>query len=161
MEGEAREVLFEMWKAVVAMMVAKCGFTHVNPHVSGKWILYRRADLKPATKTMVIDIRPRLKDLAVDSLSTDQVIQYMKDLGCRPATWLELLWWWIRNPDDIRQMLWSMVALGSVTKEGDVLCIHVKGADNCVLHIESASRSWPSVFFFLAVPIQKEDTKPL
>ena len=128
----------DWWNKFLAMMISAGQFVSgVNPNIMGDNFPYQAGDLE-SKLVEVISIKQRIRDLGVSWLTTQQVIDYLDSLGYRPATLIELLWWWIKNPSKWNDCL--VVALGSVW-DGGVPCVGGDGAYRD-LYLDSVERGW-------------------
>jgi len=139
------------WSQFLAALVKMCGFvSYTNPDITGENFPYRDGDLAPQP-VEIISIKDRLKELGRSWLKTEEVKAYIAELGFRPATLLELLFWWLQNPAKRSDCLCLMVALGS-TWRGSVPFVDRYGSNRRLcLYLLETIWSWSEGYGFAAV----------
>ena len=136
-----------LWSKFLAALIQACQFvSYVNPNITGENFSYRDGDLS-LKSVEVISIKEHLRKLNRSWLRTDEVVVYLKSLGYRPATIVELLFWWLQHPENWTNCL--VVALGSVW---DGRVPFVGGRGSCRgLYLSYAALDWYEGFGFAAV----------
>lgn len=133
-------------KFFITMIQAGQFVSGVNPNITGANFPFRDGDDEPQ-QVEVVSIKQRIRDLGVSLLTTQQVIDYLDALGYRPATIVELMWWWVKNPSKLSDCF--VVALGSVWNDS-VPCIRGYGAYR-ILRLDMVEDGWRIDFEFAAV----------
>lgn len=132
------------WSAIFIALVRACRFTYMNPAITAE--NFPCGDVKPG-QVVVISIKARLAELGRQWLSTKEVMAYLAELGYRPATLLELLFWWLANPT--KQANCLAVALGQVWR-GLAPCVCGNGGSRD-LSLDSVLVDWNEYCEFAAV----------
>lgn len=128
----------DWWNQFLSMMISAGQFVSgVNPNITGDNFPFQAGDLQPK-QVEVVSIKQRIRELGVGWLTTQQVKDYIDSLGYRPATLVELLWWWTKNPSKWNDCL--VVALGSVWG-GHVPFVRGYGAHRS-LSLDSVGFDW-------------------
>lgn len=92
------------WSRVLPWIIKVCLFgCYVNPDITAEHFPLQLDDLKIKEIKIVKPGR---------CMSTTEVLKFLDDQGLRPATLLELLFWWLTNPDARGGCL--VVALGQI-----------------------------------------------
>jgi len=127
------------WNLVLNWIIGACRFvTYMHPDITAEHFPLQLRDL---TIKEVIDVAiPR-------SMSTPDVLKFLDEKGLRPATLVELLWWWLTNP--AKQSNCLVVALGSVW-DGRAPCVCGGGVDR-YLDLLALALDWSANCTFAAV----------
>ena len=126
------------WSLVLPWIIAAGRFENINSNITAERFPLQPNDLK-IKKVHIVKLR-RVSS-AVDAR------KLLDEQGLRPATLLELLWWWLTNPD--RQADCLVVALGQVW-EGVVPYVHGAGASR-ELDLCRVADGWTEIYAFAAV----------
>lgn len=127
------------WSVCLAWIIAACKFvSYVHPDITAEHFPPQPGDL----------IIKEVIDVAIPrSMSTPEVLKFLDEKSLRPATLVELLWWWITNPQ--KQSNCLVVALGSVW-HGSVPYVYGSG-DGRGLGLYSVGLDWDTYCAFAAV----------
>lgn len=137
------------WSQFLAALIRVCQFVpYVNPDITGENFPLCDGDLAPKS-VEIISIEEYLQKLGKSLLSTLEVKAYLDVLGYRPATLVELLFWWLQNPAKWSNCL--VVALGSAWC-GNVPYVYGDGSFR-KLNLYSTENVWNEVYEFAAVRI--------
>jgi len=127
------------YQAVLTWVIAVCRFvSYVDPNITAANFQLQLGDL--TLKEVIV--------VAIDkAMSTADVLQHLDNQGLRPATLLELLYWWLTNPNKHANCL--VVALGQVWRGG---VPYVYGRGVCrELSLCAVASGWGQVCSFAAV----------
>lgn len=127
------------WNIMLTWIIAACRFvSYVDPDITAEHFPLQPSDL---TIKEVVTI-------AIErAMSTEAVLALLDSMGLRSATLVELLWWWLTNPD--KQSNCLVVALGSVWA-GQAPCVGSSG-DYRELLLRSLAGDWRARCAFAAV----------
>jgi hypothetical protein len=107
----------EWWNKFLKLLIQAGNFSMgVDPFINSLNFFCQSGDFD-FREVKVISIKERLKlELSgVERLVTREVVEYLDELGYRPATLFELLWWWLMNPQKRKNSV--VVALGSENED--------------------------------------------
>ncbi len=132
-----------VWTTVFSWILALCRFTFVNHNITAENFPLQKDDL------MVKEVF----DIAIPrSMTTKEVLAFLDEQGYRAATFVELLYWWLANPD--KQLVCMVVALGySVYNAVPYIegCTAKKRHINLMQLHERGIAPWGTTFRFAAV----------
>ncbi len=127
------------WNTMLVWIIAACQFVNgVHSDITAEHFPLRPGDL--TLKEVIAVTIPH-------SMSTPEVLKLLDGQGLRPATLVELLWWWLTHPAEQANCL--VVALGSVWA-GQSPCVDGDGGYRR-LHLPSLAVDWGSLYAFAAV----------
>jgi len=137
----------DWWDILLDMLIQLGQFvSYVNSNINGTNFPYQPGDLD-FKEVFNISIKKKLRELGRDWLSTQEVKDFLAEQGYRPATLVELLWWWLQNPAKHKNCL--VVALGSIWDDR-VPCVSGDDADRG-LGLYSVQLHWDEGYVFAAV----------
>ena len=109
------------WHLVLTWIIGVCRFvTYVDPNITADNFPFQLGDLT---------IKEVIKVAIPVAMSTQDVLKFLDNRGLRPATLVELLWWWLTHPAE--QSNCMVVALGSVW-DGNAPFVGGDGAHRCL-----------------------------
>ena len=135
------------WDKFLEMMISACGFVSFrNSDINSKNFPYDGGDLDQK-HVETLSIKQKLRELGRSTMPTQEVKDYIDSQGYRSATLVELLWWWLKNPDKHKDCL--VFALGSVWR---ALVPYVLGdGGRRELDLLSAENDWDEHCLFAVV----------
>lgn len=140
--AEAASAISVVWSAVLGWVIGACRFTYVNPNITAENFPPQPGDFTVKEVEVVNFGR---------NVSTEEARKLLDERGLRPATLMELLWWWLMHPEKHSDCL--VVALGSLWT-GHVPYVSGGGSLRR-LFLGPVANDWDAFFSFAGV--RKDD----
>lgn len=117
----------DIWEMFFTIMISACRFSTlpmkrilgleyaprtIHPDIVSKNFPYQENDLEPPKKVETVSLTQRMAAHDTLSLTKHEALQYLEELHYRPATLMEMLWWWIKSPP--QEGAGIIIALGSI-----------------------------------------------
>ena len=127
------------WSTLFTWLVGLGRFTYVNLAITAENFPCQPGDFVATMDVVIVKI--------TKVMSTKAVLALLDEQGLRPATLVELLWWWITHPKEQSNCL--VVALGSVW--GSFVPYVYGSGDDRKLILSLVERVWDEDYAFAGV----------